>query len=35
MSGMKRTMGSTLNATCDRGLMTDAMMKVPAYAIGR
>jgi hypothetical protein len=35
MSGMKRTMGSTLNATCDRGLTTDAMMKVPAYAIGR
>lgn len=35
MSGMKRTMGSTLNATSERGLMTDAMMKVLAYAIRR
>ena len=35
MSGMKRTMGSTLNATSEHGLMTDAMMKVLAYAIRR
>jgi hypothetical protein len=35
MSGMKRTMGSTLNATSERGLMTDAAMKVLAYAIRR
>ena len=35
MSGMKRTMGSTLNATSERGLMTDALMKVLAYAIRR
>ena len=35
MSGMKRTMGSTLNATIERGLMMDAAMKVLAYAIRR
>ena len=35
MSGMKRTMGSTLNATTERGLMFDAGMKVLAYAIRR
>jgi hypothetical protein len=35
MSGMKRTMGSTLNATTERGLMIDAGMKVLAYAIRR
>jgi len=35
MSGMKRTMGSILNARTDRGLMTDAAMKVLAYAIRR
>ena len=35
MSGMKRTMGSTLNATSERGLMADALMKVLAYAIRR
>lgn len=35
MSAMKRTMGSTLNARTERGLMTDAMMKVLAYAIRR
>ena len=35
MSGMKRTMGPTLNATTERGLMTDAGMKVLAYAIRR
>jgi hypothetical protein len=35
MSGMKRTMGSTLNATTERGLMRDAGMKVLAYAIRR
>lgn len=35
MSGMKRTMGPTLNATTERGLMFDAAMKVLAYAIRR
>ena len=35
MSGMKRTMGSTLNAMTERGLMTDAATKVLAYAIRR
>lgn len=35
MSAMKRTMGSTLSARTERGLMTDAMMKVLAYAIRR
>jgi len=35
MSGMKRTMGDTLNATTERGLMFDAGMKVLAYAIRR
>ena len=35
MSGMKRTMGSTLNATSERGQMMDAAMKVLAYAIRR
>lgn len=35
MSGMKRTMGSTLNATTERGLMIDAATKVLAYAIRR
>jgi len=35
MSGMKRTMGPTLNATTERGLMTDAATKVLAYAIRR
>jgi hypothetical protein len=35
MSGMKRTMGSTLNATTERGLMFDAGMKVLAYALRR
>lgn len=35
MSGMKRTMGSVLNAWTERGLMTDAALKVLAYAIRR
>lgn len=35
MSGMKRTMGSTLHATTERGLMIDAATKVLAYAIRR
>ena len=35
MSGMKRTRGPTLNATSERGLMRDAGIKVPAYAIRR
>ena len=35
MSGMKRTMGPTLNATTERGLMRDAAFKVLAYAIRR
>ena len=35
MSGMKRTMGSTLNARTERGLMRDAMLKVLAYTIRR
>lgn len=34
-SGMKRTMGPTLNATTERGLMREAGMKVLAYAIQR
>ena len=35
MSGIKWTMGSTLNATSERGLMTDAVLKVLACAIRR
>lgn len=35
VSGMKRMMGSTLNSTIERGLITDATMKVLAYAIRR
>lgn len=35
MSGRKRTMGSVLNAWTERGQMTDAALKVLAYAIRR
>jgi len=35
MSGLKRTMGSTLNARTERGLMIDATLKVLAYAFRR
>lgn len=35
MSGLKRTTGSTLNATTDRGLLNDAALRVLAYAIRR
>jgi len=35
MSGMKRTMGPTFNATTERGLMRDAGLKVLAYAVRR
>jgi hypothetical protein len=35
MSGLKRTMGSTLNARTKRGLMMDAALKVLAYAFRR
>jgi hypothetical protein len=34
-SGLKRTMGSTLNAKTERGLFIDTALKVLAYAIRR
>lgn len=35
MSGLKRTMGSTLNARTERGLVIDATLQVLAYAFRR